>query len=197
MEGNMTLSTEALYDKALTLSKDVDDNFLELGKALRQVQDRDPELFHKIVAKTNLGRRKAYYVVEVSRIFDPLPIPRPRLRQIGWTKLQLIGKRLKPDNMEDLLTLAEQVNAKELERRLRGEKPMGNAHCVLMYLTSKQYAELEAALLKNGATRSGRGIVDKEKALINALRKAAPGLENVQPAKKEPASEPQALKGEG
>ena len=193
----MTLSTEALYDNALNLSKDVDDNFLELGKALRQVQDRDPELFHKIVAKTNLGRRKAYYVVEVSRIFDPLPIPRPRLRQIGWTKLQLIGKRLKPDNMEDLLTLAEQVNAKELERRLRGEKPMGNAHCVLMYLTSKQYAELEAALLKNGATRSGRGIVDKEKALINALRKAAPGLENVQPAKKEPASEPQALKGEG
>ena len=73
----MALSTEDLFEKALTLSGDVDDNFLELGKSLRQLQDRDSELFHKIVAKTNLSRRK------VSRIFDPLPVPRSRLRKIG------------------------------------------------------------------------------------------------------------------
>jgi hypothetical protein len=196
MEGKMTNSTQDLFDKAVALSGDVDDNFLELGKALRQLQDRDPDLFHKIVAKSNLGRRKAYYVVEVSRIFDPLPVPRARLRNIGWTKLQLIAKHVKPDNMEDLLKLAEEVNAKELERRIKGEKPLGNAHCVLMYFSPKQYAELEAALLKNGATRSGRGIVDKEEALINALRKAAPGLENVQPAMNEPADEAQPPKDE-
>ena len=77
----MALSTEDLFEKALTLSGDVEDNFLELGKSLRQLQDRDSELFHKIVAKTNLGRRKAYYLVEVSRIFDPLPVPRSRLRE--------------------------------------------------------------------------------------------------------------------
>ena len=193
----MTISTEDLFDKAMALSGDVDDNFLELGKALRQLQDRDPDLFHKIVAKSNLGRRKAYYVVEVSRIFDPLPVPRARLRKIGWTKLQLIAKHVDASNLEDLLKLAESLSAKELERHLRGEKPLGNAHCVLMYFTPKQYAELEAALLKNGATRSGRGIVDKEEALIDALRKAAPGLENVQPAMNEPADESQALKGEG
>ena len=77
----MALSTEDLYDKAKALSGDVEDNFLELGRSLRQLLDRDPELFKEIVAKTNLGRRKAYYLVEVSRIFDPLPIPRSRLRQ--------------------------------------------------------------------------------------------------------------------
>jgi hypothetical protein len=49
---------------------------------------------------------------------------------------------------------------------------MANSHCALMYFTPKQYQELEAALLVNGGARSGRGIVDKEKALINALRKA-------------------------
>ena len=33
-------------------------------------------------------------------------------------------------------------------------------------------------------------MVDKEKALINALRKAEPGLENVHPTKGKPAHEP-------
>jgi hypothetical protein len=167
----MALSTEDLFERALTLSGDVDDKFLELGKTLRQLLDRDRDQFHKIVAKTNLGRRKAYYLVEISRIFDPLPVRRPRLRKIGWTKLQLIGKHVKPDNMEELLSLAEEVNAKELERRMRGEKPMGNAHCVLMYFSPKQYKELEEVLVANGGQRSGRGILNKEEALINAIRK--------------------------
>ena len=169
----MALSTEDLYDKAKALSGDVEDNFLELGRSLRQLLDRDPELFKKIVAKANLGRRKAYYLVEVSRIFDPLPIPRSRLRKIGWTKLQLIGKHIEPDNMEELLQLLAEVHQRQRprERHLRGEKPLGNAHCVLMYFSPKEYRELEEALIRNGGTRSGRGILNKEKALINVVRR--------------------------
>ena len=106
------------------------------------------------------------------------------MRKIGWTKLQLIGKHVTPENLDDLLTLAESTNSKELERQMRGEKPLGNAHCVVMYFSPKQYAEFEEALLKNGAKQSGRGMVDKEKALINALRKAIPGLEKVQPSQR-------------
>ena len=141
--------------------------------------------FSRSWPRDHLGRRKAYYLVEVSRIFDPLPVPRSRLRKIGWTKLQLIGKHVNPENLDDLLTLAESTNSKELERQMRGEQPLGNAHCVVMYFSPKQYAEFEEALLKNGAKQSGRGMVDKEKALINALRKAIPGLEKVHPAKGE------------
>ena len=184
------MNVEALYDRVLALSSDVEDNFLELGRSLRQLLDRDPDLFQQVVKKGDLGRRKAYYLVEVSRAFDKAPVPRSRLRKIGWTKLQLIGKHVTPANLEDLLTLAESVNSKELERQMRGEKPMGDAHCVVMYFTSKQYAEFKEALLKNGANQSGRGMVDKEKALIDALRKAAPGLENVQSAKGKPAHKP-------
>ncbi len=66
---------------------------------------------------------------------------------------------------------------------MQGDNSLKNAHCVLMYFNPEQYAELEKALLKNGAERSGRGIVGKEEALINALRKATPGLESVQPPK--------------
>jgi hypothetical protein len=61
---------------------------------------------------------------------------------------------------------------------------------VLMYFSPKQYAELKEVLLLNGAEPSGRGIVGKEEALIAALRKAAPGVGNVQPMKAKAADEP-------
>ncbi len=186
----MTLSIADLYDKALGLSFDVDDNFLDLGRALRRLLHRDPGLFQQIVNKSHLGRRKAYYLVEVSRIFDPLPIPRSRLRKIGWTKLQLIGKHINPDNMEDLLQLAESLSAERLERAMRGEETAEGTRCVLMYFTPKQYAEFKHALVMNGAMESGRGLVDKEKALINALRKSEPGLEMVQPTEEDTPQKP-------
>ena len=151
----MALSTEDLFDKALHQAGGVNENnFLELGRSLRQLQDRDPELFKKIVSKTDVGRRKAYYLVEVSRTFDPLPVPRSRLKKISWTKLQLIGKHVKPENLEGLLTLAQKNNAKELQRHLRGQKTLGdNAHCVLMYFSSEDYELVEQMLLKHGGVR--------------------------------------------
>jgi hypothetical protein len=90
----MTISTDELYDRAMALSSDVEDKFLELGRSLRQLLDRDPGLFQQVVRKRGLGRRKAYYLVEVSRKFEPLPISRARLKKIGWTKLQIIGQHV-------------------------------------------------------------------------------------------------------
>ena len=185
----MTMSIKELYDRALALSSDVEDTFLDLGKSLRQLLDRDPDLFQQIVKKGRLGRRKAYYLVEVSRKFEPLPIKRPRLKKIGWTKLQIIGQHVTKDNVEELVSLAEQLNAKQLGRTMQGGQPPSKTHCVLVYFDPKQYAEFEEALLKNGGERSGRGIVGKEEALIKALRKAVPGLENIQP-KGKPAHKP-------
>jgi hypothetical protein len=37
----MTMNIEELYDRALALSSDVEDKFLELGRSLRQLLDRD------------------------------------------------------------------------------------------------------------------------------------------------------------
>jgi hypothetical protein len=173
----MTAITDALYDKALELSDNVPANFLELGEALAQLYDLDPELFRQLAAKSNMGLRKAYDLVEVSRTLEPLTIPRDQLRKIGWPKLPLIAKHVTPNTLDALLQLAEDTTAKDLERHMRGEKPLGNAHCVLKYFSPKQYAELEETLLKNGGERSGRGIVGEEEALIDALRKAVPGLE--------------------
>jgi hypothetical protein len=178
----MTINIDELCDRALALSSEVEDKFLELGRSLRQLLDRDPALFQQVVKK-RLGPRKAYYLVEISRKFEPLPISRARLKKIGWTKLQIIGQHVTKDNVEELVSLAEQLKTKQLERKMQGDEPLNNAHCVLMYFSPKQYAEFEEALLKNGAERSGRGIVGKEAALIHVLRKAVPGLEEVQTPK--------------
>jgi hypothetical protein len=175
----MTISIEELYDRALALSSDAEDKFLDLGRSLRQLLDRDPALFQQVVKK-RLGRRTAYYLVEVSRKFEPLPISRARLKKIGWTKLQIIGQHVTKDNVEELVGLVEQLKTKQLERKMQGGELPSDAHCVLMYFSPMQYAEFEEALLKNGAERSGRGIVGKEGALISALRKAVPGLDKAQ-----------------
>lgn len=115
---------DELYDRALALSSEVEDKFLELGRSLRRLLDRDPSLFQQIVKKGRLGRRKAYYLVEVSRTFEPLAIPRDQLRKIGWPKLQLIARHVTPSTLDALLKLAESATVKDLERHMRGwEKP--------------------------------------------------------------------------
>ena len=167
----MALSTEAIYEKSLDLAKNVEDNFLDLAKSLRQLTDRDPDLVKRVWEKTNLGSRKAYYLVNIDRWFSGLPVGKARLKEIGWTKLQIIGPTINASNCEELLSMAENNTAAQLKALVKGEKPITNAHCVLMYFTPKQYAELEDVLLKNGGTRSGRGILDKESALLNALHK--------------------------
>ena len=160
----MTLRTEGLFDKAMTLSKNVDQTFLELGRTLRQLQDREPKRFQEIVAKSDLGRRKAYYLVDVSRVFDPLRVSRARLKRVGWTKLGMIAKRVTQDNVDEFLDLAERNNVKELERMMRGEEPLGDdSHCVLMYFSPEQYEELKEALLHYGARERGLGTSRKGK----------------------------------
>ena len=154
----MTEGTDVLYKKALELSANVPDNFVELGRALSQLYDRDPDLFRQLAAKSNIGLRRAYHLVEVSRTFEPLAIPRDQLRKIGWPKLQLIAQHVTQNTLEALLQLAEDMTAKDLERHMRRQKPHGNAHCALMYFSPKQYKQLEGPLVPHGAAPSGGAI---------------------------------------
>jgi hypothetical protein len=79
----MAVSSQDLYAKALSLSSQVEEHFLELASSLRKLQDRDPELFRKLTDKADIGKRKLYYLLEISRTFDTLPIPKARLRHVG------------------------------------------------------------------------------------------------------------------
>jgi hypothetical protein len=151
----MTEGTDRLYEKALELSANVPDNFVELGRALSQLYDRDPNLLRQLAAKSNMGLRRAYHLVEVSRTFEPLVIPRDQLRKIGWPKLQLIAKHLTPNTLDALLRLAEESTVEDLKHHLRGwKRPAGNAHCMLRYFSPKSYEQLEETHLSNGAAPS-------------------------------------------
>ena len=90
---------------------------------------------------------------------------------MGWTKLQLLGKYVNKDNVLELLETAKELSSKQLIAHLKGEELDDNAHCVLMYFDPKQYQLLEEVLLAHGGTKSGRGMVNKEDALITALKK--------------------------
>jgi len=166
----MAQSTDDIYSRARELTKNVEDNFLDLARTLRQLKNRDPALFTDLWKKTNLGRRKAYYMIEIDETYSQLPIPRSRLKKLGWTKLQLIRKHVTSDNWEELFATAEGMATKQLEKLMKGEQPVSNAHCVLMYMTPTQYKLFEERLLENGSQRSGRGLLHKEEALTRILK---------------------------
>jgi hypothetical protein len=95
------MSSEALYARALDLATNDPDNFWDLGRALRRLLDRDPNLFRKFLDNTDVGSRKAYYLIEINRAFEPLQVPRARLLKLGWTKLQLIAAKVNQDTVEE------------------------------------------------------------------------------------------------
>lgn len=158
----MTEDTDTLYEKALELSENLPDNFMELGRTLGQLYYRDPNLFRQLAAKSNMDLRSAYHLVEVSRTFEALAIPCDRLRKIGWPKLQLIAQHVTPNTLEALLQLAEDTTAKDLEHHMRRKKPLGNAYCALMYFSPK--AKVQPDKQPDKKAPSGNEAIEEEPA---------------------------------
>jgi len=157
--------------KAELIASFIGDNFIEAARYLREVQDEAPELFATVVKHTGIGMRKAYYLAEIDRRFRKLGVDRNRLRKIGWTKVQIIGRHINKTNLEELLSLAEKHTAYELNALMRGEQSHPDTRCVVLYFTPEQYETFEKAVLANGGVKSGRGLLGKEEALAKALAK--------------------------
>ena len=94
----MTLSKQETFDRAVRLAARLDDDFIELGRLLKRLQERDHELFKQVCEETHLDRRKAYYLIQIARQVEGLPIPRERLARIGWTRMQLVADQLTREN---------------------------------------------------------------------------------------------------
>ena len=156
---------DELYDQVISLSKDLDAQFLELGVLLRDLQETDSDAFRLTAQNSGIGLRKAYYLVNIHRAFGKLKVPAARLRAIGWTKLNVISSYVTKQNVKELLKLAEENTVRNLERRLKGDEPENNAHAVLMYFSPDDYEKLASKLVEHGAVRQGRGLQNKEQAL--------------------------------
>ena len=161
-----------LEKKVLALASRPADRFLELAHALRALKNTSQEDFRRVVKKAGLGTRKAYYLLNLA---DQLQVSagfRTRLRDIGWTKSKVIGKHRAGTNFVKLVEYAENHTTKELEAYVAKKKPTTDTRCVLLYFTPREYRQYENAVLKFGARKRGRGLIDKEKATIRVARKA-------------------------
>ena len=151
---------------------------IDLAEALWNAERAEAGSVRQLVVDTGLGSRKAYYLLKMWGRFAQLGVPREQLAEIGWTKAALIASYAPPGTEANWLGLAktEGVSVKDLEGRLRGGgwgKPKG--HSVLLQLSASQYRTFARVLQQFGAmpARKGKGLVDKERALIKALGQIA------------------------
>jgi hypothetical protein len=151
------------------------DDFLALGKLLREAQEKDNLSIDQVVKRFGVHKRKAYYLIQIDQVFGGLDVSRDRLRRVGWTKLAELHPFVTPDNVDRLLTLAEGNPTHRLQALASGEAEGGKTHAVVMYLTDDQYAIFREVLLAHGARTGARGLADKEAALTAALQKLIEG----------------------
>ena len=145
------------------------DDFLRLGARIRKEVAAAPDALPMIARRHGLRLRKAYYLIQIARAFEGLPVPRARLLSIGWSKLGLISERVDSSNFAELLDLAEQHPAHRLNEALKGGEANVEMHTVLLHLTPEQYAIFRKVLVAHGAQAKMTGLSNKEKALTDAL----------------------------
>jgi len=149
---------------------------IDLAFALWKLKETDPAGFEQAIVDLGIKRRRAYYLVKVAERFGPAKIPKWLLADVGWTKLAIIAE-LWPDPRIDgaALDLAQRNTAKELYRILsEGKHPDETLRRFSVYLSPMHHKLLYKALEKHGATisKNGKGLANKEKALMKLVRKA-------------------------
>ncbi len=168
-EGLVAKDVEKSYASAWELAKASDENFLELGNVLSDLNESDIVRFRHFYQNSGISRRKAYYLIKVVRTFRDLKIPQKLLKELGFTKIKVIAPHVTKNNVHDLLAFAKTHTAKEIEAYVKGGKPGDNSHSVLMYFNEQNYEQLVDALVEHGAVRKGRGLDGKEEALMRLL----------------------------
>lgn len=166
-------NVQELYDSAISLATAFDQNFVDLAATLRQLLDLDPDRYRDFVKASGVGTRKAYYLVSIDRTFGKLKVPKAKLTELGWTKLIALQAHVTKSNHKELLAFAKEHTVAELKQHLKGGDVEENAHSVLMYFSPADYDRLVATLMKHGAVKSGRGLLDKEKALMKLVELAS------------------------
>ena len=141
---------------------------------LRQLFDEDGDDFLEAAEKLGIKERKAYYLIEVDKALEGLPISRARKLRIGWTKLQIVGPFLTHENYDQLLAQAEVHAVHELRDIVAGNWSEASKHCVLLYFFDEDYEVFAKVIRAHGATPHSRGYHGKEEALIAALTKLLP-----------------------
>ncbi|MDR3425816.1 hypothetical protein [Silvimonas sp.] len=162
----MMALAKKLIKLTVSLAIEFEQNFLEIGRALRELYEIDRDEFNQALKAAKLGRRKGYYLVAIDRAFGSATVSKYRLRRIGWTKLAMLSPHIDKYSCSQLLTLAEECTAKELETILRGEDPTSKERTIVLYYSQQDYDVLEEALIAFGGIKTGRVMMNREEALL-------------------------------
>ena len=94
-----------------------------------------------------------------------------------------ISPHLTKANWKELLAAAEKNTNRELQMLVKGEEPANNQHCVLLYFNDDDYKDFVQSALHHGAARSGRGLLNKEQAIMALVKKDLDEPHEAQPKK--------------
>ena len=163
-------SVAAAAKKALS-NKD----HLELGRLIaRELDQRGATTADLVALSKRIGcsLRSARYATSGYRLVQKLGLSRQEVREIGWTKLAVVAGATRGETTKDeLLACCSGCTVTEVRAALAGTA--GAVKTVVFTLNKGQRADLDAALVRFGARRSGRSILDKEQALMAILSKVA------------------------
>lgn len=168
------MKLESLRRRILAQAKRRGPSFLDLAEALLTLKSEHPGEFRGIIEEAGLKLRRAYYLADVAGRLEPFMAHRSRLEEIGWTKLTIIAKHLTEENAEALLKQAEENTAHRLSALMRDGAPDTGVRTILLHLNPEEYERYAVAILQHGGARTGRGLRDQEKALMQLISKAAP-----------------------
>jgi hypothetical protein len=173
------MKPSAIRAKVVTLAARRTDNFWELGNALLMLRDssRFTGDFRRTVKKAGLNLRQAYYLCEIVDQLRPFARYKERFEAIGWTRTQVIARGLNRQNLKERLEMAETKDntARKLRSLVEGKTPPDKTRCVQLYFTEDEYETFEKAVVLNGGSPVGRGLVDKEAAVMALIKKAMGG----------------------
>lgn len=83
-------------------------DFVEAARLLRDIQEEAPELLQEVRRAADIGRRKAYALIQIDRCFSSLKVNPTTLRRLGWTKLMVLAPHVTEQNVQQLLAMAEE-----------------------------------------------------------------------------------------
>ena len=175
-EGGPFIKPRYLKRKVLQLAKGGTKNFYDLARSLATLHEMNPGLLKTVEDSSKLSRRTLYYLVDVGRVLCRYQIDKAQAERIGWTKLQILARYLEKNDvpageLADLLKKAEK-KVHELPLILAGKTRKARPRTVLLRLAPSDYKIFAEALVRHGAIRKGRGLINQEQALIQLVRAA-------------------------
>lgn len=122
-----------------------------------------------------MSRRKLYYLLEVGQLIRDWKISKAQAHEVGWTKLQIVSRHHKGDSglsqeqAQASLNLAAGTTAYALREKLRQGHSVSRT-AIVFRLSLGGKAILREALFAYGAKPRGKGMLNKEKALVKVAR---------------------------